>query len=77
MRAQHALLGPCLALWRMGRFTPSTCDRHQRVWIRCGEHSAACNIIQHDCFHSWPGTNKKGGMHRPAGNGTDCHQVPG
>uniref|UniRef100_A0A8C7R382 Transposase Tc1-like domain-containing protein n=1 Tax=Oncorhynchus mykiss TaxID=8022 RepID=A0A8C7R382_ONCMY len=29
------------------RFTLGTCDR---VWRRCGERSAACNILQHDRF---------------------------
>ena len=32
------------------RFTLSTCDRRDRVWRRCGERSAACNILQHDRF---------------------------
>ena len=32
------------------RFTLSTCDRRDRVWRRRGEHSAACNILQHDRF---------------------------
>uniref|UniRef100_A0A8C7CMG2 Tc1-like transposase DDE domain-containing protein n=1 Tax=Oncorhynchus kisutch TaxID=8019 RepID=A0A8C7CMG2_ONCKI len=32
------------------RFTLSTCDRCDRVWRRRGEHSAACNILQHDRF---------------------------
>ena len=32
------------------RFTLSTCDRRERVWRRCGERSAACNILQHDRF---------------------------
>uniref|UniRef100_A0AAZ3RW04 Transposase Tc1-like domain-containing protein n=1 Tax=Oncorhynchus tshawytscha TaxID=74940 RepID=A0AAZ3RW04_ONCTS len=32
------------------RFTLSTCDRRHRVWRRSGEHSAACNILQHDRF---------------------------
>uniref|UniRef100_A0AAZ3S4B1 Transposase Tc1-like domain-containing protein n=1 Tax=Oncorhynchus tshawytscha TaxID=74940 RepID=A0AAZ3S4B1_ONCTS len=32
------------------RFTLITCDRHDRVWRRCGERSAACNILQHDLF---------------------------
>ncbi|KAL0159510.1 hypothetical protein M9458_043235 [Cirrhinus mrigala] len=34
------------------RFTLSTCDRHDRVWRRGGERSAACNILQHDQFGS-------------------------
>ncbi|KAL0154047.1 hypothetical protein M9458_050647 [Cirrhinus mrigala] len=34
------------------RFTLSTCDRRDRVWRRRGEHSAACNILQHDRFGS-------------------------
>ena len=36
-------------------FTLSTCYRHERVWGRCGELYAACNIIQHD--HHWPMAN--------------------
>ncbi|CDQ62915.1 unnamed protein product [Oncorhynchus mykiss] len=32
------------------RFTLSTCDRRDRVWIRRRERSAACNILQHDRF---------------------------
>ena len=32
------------------RFTLSTCDRRDRVWRCRGEHSAACNILQHDRF---------------------------
>uniref|UniRef100_A0A8C7ILZ4 Transposase n=1 Tax=Oncorhynchus kisutch TaxID=8019 RepID=A0A8C7ILZ4_ONCKI len=32
------------------RFTLSTCDRSDRVWRRCRERSAACNILQHDWF---------------------------
>uniref|UniRef100_A0A8C7UG71 Tc1-like transposase DDE domain-containing protein n=1 Tax=Oncorhynchus mykiss TaxID=8022 RepID=A0A8C7UG71_ONCMY len=32
------------------RFTLSTSDRRDRVWRRCGERSAACNILQHDRF---------------------------
>uniref|UniRef100_A0AAY5KJW3 Tc1-like transposase DDE domain-containing protein n=1 Tax=Esox lucius TaxID=8010 RepID=A0AAY5KJW3_ESOLU len=32
------------------RFTLSTCDRHKRVWRRCGERYAACNIIHHERF---------------------------
>ncbi|KAI3354201.1 hypothetical protein L3Q82_018740, partial [Scortum barcoo] len=36
------------------RFTLSTCDRHDRVWRRRGERSAACNILQHDRFGSGP-----------------------
>uniref|UniRef100_A0A8C7V9S8 Transposase Tc1-like domain-containing protein n=1 Tax=Oncorhynchus mykiss TaxID=8022 RepID=A0A8C7V9S8_ONCMY len=32
------------------RFTLSTCDRRDRVWRHRGEHSAACNILQHDRF---------------------------
>jgi hypothetical protein len=32
------------------RFALSTCDRRDRVWRRCGERSAACNILQHDRY---------------------------
>ncbi|KAI4872401.1 hypothetical protein NFI96_029872, partial [Prochilodus magdalenae] len=32
------------------RFYLSTCDRRDRLWRRCGECYAACNIIQHDWF---------------------------
>ncbi|KAL0188081.1 hypothetical protein M9458_015180, partial [Cirrhinus mrigala] len=44
------------------RFTLSTCDR---VWRRCGERSAACNILQHDRFGSgslmvWGGISLEG-----------------
>ncbi|KAI4882996.1 hypothetical protein NFI96_015792, partial [Prochilodus magdalenae] len=28
----------------------STCDRRDRLWGRCGECYAACNIFQHDRF---------------------------
>lgn len=34
------------------RFTLSTCERCDEVWRRCGECSAACNILQHDRFGS-------------------------
>ncbi|KAK7925348.1 hypothetical protein WMY93_007658 [Mugilogobius chulae] len=34
------------------RFTLSTCDRRDIVWRHCGEHSAACNILQHNQFGS-------------------------
>ncbi len=30
------------------RFTPSTCDRRERVWRSRGERYAACNIVQDD-----------------------------
>ncbi|KAL0159693.1 hypothetical protein M9458_043418, partial [Cirrhinus mrigala] len=47
------------------RFTLSTCDRRDRVWRRCGERSAACNILQHDRFGSgsvmvWGGISLEG-----------------
>ncbi|KAL0177266.1 hypothetical protein M9458_026160, partial [Cirrhinus mrigala] len=47
------------------RFTLSTCDRRDRVWRRRGEHSAACNILQHDRFGSgavmvWGGISLEG-----------------
>ncbi|KAL0147803.1 hypothetical protein M9458_056880 [Cirrhinus mrigala] len=47
------------------RFTLSTSDRRDRVWRRRGEHSAACNILQHDRFGSgsvmvWGGISLEG-----------------
>ncbi|KAL6457486.1 hypothetical protein MHYP_G00344490 [Metynnis hypsauchen] len=45
--------------------TLSTCDKHDRVWRRRGERSAACNILQHDQFGSgsvmvWGGISLEG-----------------
>ncbi|KAI4902724.1 hypothetical protein NFI96_031916, partial [Prochilodus magdalenae] len=39
-----------LSLIDESRFYLSTCDRRDRLWRRCGECYAACNIIQHDWF---------------------------
>ncbi|KAI4895385.1 hypothetical protein NFI96_005509 [Prochilodus magdalenae] len=54
------------------RFYLSTCDRRDRLWRRCGECYAACNIIQHDWFGGgsvmvW------GGM--PLDGRTDLHRL--
>ena len=67
-------LAPC-ALPREDRFTMNTCDRRERVWRRCGERSAACNILHYDRFGDgsvmvWRGTSLEGGTelaseHRP------------
>ncbi|KAI4895868.1 hypothetical protein NFI96_007663, partial [Prochilodus magdalenae] len=50
------------------RFTLSTCHRRDRVWRRCGERSAACNILQHDRFGSgsvmvWGGISLRHFLH--------------
>ncbi|KAI4888834.1 hypothetical protein NFI96_023939, partial [Prochilodus magdalenae] len=36
------------------RFYLSTCDRRDKVWRRCGECYATCNIIQHGWFGGRP-----------------------
>lgn len=47
------------------RFTLSTCDRHERVWRRQGEHYPSCNIVQYDRFGGgslmvWGGISMEG-----------------
>ncbi|KAI4897064.1 hypothetical protein NFI96_011413, partial [Prochilodus magdalenae] len=51
LRARRPVVGPVLTgQHHESRFYLSTCDRRGRLWRRCGECYAVCNIIQHDWF---------------------------